>query len=627
MSQSLNIGITGLLAAQRQIGTVTHNISNANTEGYSRQRVEQETRPPQAYGNGFQGKGTEIRTVRRLADDFINRQLASTLSGEARHAGYAAYAAQVESLVASTDSGVAPALSGFFSALQDVNNDPTSVAAREVLVGATQDLALRFNEAGQRLTDIDRGLNREIANRVAEINDLSREIARLNDEIVKARAVAQDRPANDLLDKRDQAVRDIAQLVDVRTLEEADGSINVMVGKGLVLVGGPTAYPVSAVQNPTDPGRIELAYGTGGGQSIVSESVTRGRLAGLFAAREEVIDGTRNLLGRLAVSVTESVNAAHRNGMDLAGRLGTDLFSVQGPLVNADSGNSGAITVTLDPAQVSGLTGNDYSIRYDGSDYRVTNLTSGVETTFTGAGPFTLDGMVISVTAPPAAGDRYLVSPTRLGATSMTALVTDPSRIAVAAPVRSLAGATNAGSASVTAPEVLDVTDPNLQTGVDLVFADATNYRVNGVGPLIPYTPGANIDINGWRVQIAGTPVAGDTFRVENNAGGTGDNRNGLAMSDLQQTDILDGATTSYEEAYADIVGTVGARTQRANVSLASQTSLRENAEAAREEVSGVNLDEEAANLLKFQQAYQAAAQVIQTSNQLFESLIQVVRR
>lgn len=627
MSESLNIGISALLTAQRQIGTVTHNISNVNTDGFSRQRVEQQTRTPQVLGNGFQGKGVAVQTVRRLADSFVNRQLESTLSSEARHAGYAQYAALVESLVASADTGVGPALSGFFDAIQDVNADPTSVAAREVLVGAAEDLALRFNETGGRLTDIERGLNREIVNRIGEINELAGQIAALNQDIVRARAVAQDRPANDLLDQRDEAVRQLGKLIDVRTAEQSDGSIDVMIGRGLAIVGGQRTYPVSAVESPTYPGRMELAYGSGAAQSIVSDSVSKGRLAGLFAVRDEMIDSTRNQLGRLAVTLTETVNAVHRDGMDLTGALGSDLFAVNGPEVYGAASNTGSIAVALDPAATGQLTTADYRVRYDGTDFIVTNSDTGTQTTFTGAGPFALDGMVISVTGAPAAGDEYLVSPTRLGSTTMTSLVSDPSRIAVAAPVRALEGTANLGTAKIAQPEVLDVSNPALQTTTTIEFADANNYRINGAGPLIAYTPGADIDVNGWRVQVSGTPVAGDSFTVENNAGGTGDARNGLRLADLQQADLFDGATASYEETFADLVGSVGAKTQRSNVSLSSLTALRENAEAAREEVSGVNLDEEAANLLKFQQAYQAAAQVIQISNQLFESLIQAVRQ
>lgn len=631
MADPLNIGVSGLLAAQRNVATTNHNIANVNTEGYSRQRVGQETRIPQASGSGFVGKGVDVATVRRIADGFLNKQLENTLSSEAKFAAFTEYANFVEGVVAGENTGVAPALTNFFDALQDVNNDPNSSSARTVFLGAADALVSRFNEQSAQLAEIERGLNLDIRNHVDEVNQLTTNIADLNRQISEARGIGGNQPANDLLDKRDEAVRNLSELVGVQTVEQSDGTLSVFIGVGLPVVNGPLSYPLSTLQSPNDSTRTEIAYGAGAARTIVSDGLVRGRLAGLVEVRDELIADARNQLGRLAASFSSTMNAQHSDGMDLDGNLGTDLFTVGAPNV-IDPGNAGtgALTVTLNEAAIGDLQPSDYQLRYDGATYTLTELKSGKETDLSALGfapgtPVSVDGLDISLSGAMSAGDEFRIQPFRYAAIKMTFEVSDPNQVAVAAPVQSEASLNNIGDGMISQPRVVDVTDANLLNTVSIAFTSATTYSVDG-GPDVAYTPGADISINGWGVTISGTPATGDTFTIGSNAGGTGDNRNGQLMSALQQTGILNGGTSSFKEGYAELVGDVGARTRSANFSLSSLTVLRENAEIAREEVSGVNLDEEAANLLRFQQAYNASAQVIQISNQLFDSLLAAVR-
>ena len=313
--------------------------------------------------------------------------------------------------------------------------------------------------------------------------------------------------------------------------------------------------------------------------------------------------------------------------MDLNAALGGDLFTVPAPSVNFLATNVGTIGVAFDPANVGGLTTSDYRLRHDGANFTLTRLSDNNIQTLLGGGPFSVDGLTITVTSAPAANDEYLIQPTKFVPRTLQLTTTDPAELALALPIRTQSEIANLSEASISAGEILDVTNPALLNTTQIVFNDPpTTYQINGAGPILPFTSGVDIDVNGWRVQISGAPIAGDVFTVESNAGGIGDNGNGLLLSQLQFASILEGATASFQETYGILVGEVGSTLQQARVSRDALNSLAENAQAVRDELSGVNLDEEAADLLRYQQAYQAAAQVIRAADEVFQALIAAAR-
>ena len=313
--------------------------------------------------------------------------------------------------------------------------------------------------------------------------------------------------------------------------------------------------------------------------------------------------------------------------MDLRGAMGTDMFSIPPPVVNFPPTNTGTVTVAFDSDNIGGLTNSDYRLTFDGPDFTLTRQLDGVTQTLSGAGPFAVDGVVITVDAAAAVGDTFLIQPTRAVPRAMKLLTTDPADLALAGPVRTERTLSNLSDAAISRADILDETNPALLTTTSVVFDDPPNtYKLNGVGASIAYTSGTNIDLNGWRVQITGTPVAGDSFSVSSNAGGTGDNTNGLALGKLQTKPILEDGTASFEEAYAVLTGQVGAAASQAHDSSEALGSLTENAVAARDALSGVNLEEEAANLLRYHQAFQAAAQVIKTADRAFQAIIDATR-
>jgi len=627
MSSFLDIGVSGLLASQRALGTVGHNIANASTEGFSRQRVDLAARQPQAAGDVFFGRGTAIEGVERQVDAFLQDRLVVATSNLRAAESRLALTGQVNNLLGDAETGLSTAMQGFFDGVQSVADDPASVPARQVLLSEAGSLAAQFQATDARLREINAGVNGRLAQLVEDINGLSSEVASLNQEIVRALGRAQGGSPNDLLDRRDKLLQDLAGLAEVRFVSQDDGAVNVMLGKGQVLVAGASAERLALRDNPLDAGRQEIAYAAAG-NSIVSGDIGRGELGGVLAFRDEVLEPARSAVGRLAVGLAEAFNAQHREGMDLDGELGGDFFAQGDPAVNAAPGNAGSIDLALAPGGAADLAASTYELRHDGSAFQLRRTSDGSEQTLSGAGPFTVDGMTITVTSPPAAGDRYLLAPTRDAARDLRLAVTDSGDIAAAAPTRTAAAAANRGDARISAGEIVDAGDPGLLGGASIVFADPpSGYRIDGTGPLQPYTSGAPIDVNGTRVRVSGQPQAGDTFTVEANTGGSSDNRNALLLAGLQAQGVLEGGRASLAEANAELVTAVGASTRRSQSEASALGTVQAQAVAARDSVSGVNLDEEAANLMRFQQSYQAAAEVIRTAQTTFDALLGAVRR
>jgi len=626
MANVFNIGISALLTAQRQLSTVSHNIANVNTDGYSRQRTELTQLPAQTLGNLSLGSGVRASEINRIADQFLIGQLRSATTSEAKASTYVNFATQIDDLVGA--GRFTSSLEGFFAALQDANGNPASISAREVLLNSAQSIATQFSDLEQRLSASARDINGGIEAAVASINGLSNSIADINGDIVLALGRSKGEPPNDLLDQRDRLVAELSRLVGVDTLEQEDGMLNVFIGSGQLIVAGSMDLPLVTMPNPLDGTRLEIAATAGGTTSVVSQLITNGELGAALEFRDDLLEPARNAVGRLAAALAISFNEQHREGFDLDDNFGADVFSIGGPQANADPTNTGAVTVALDTTDVASLTTADYRLSHDGSDFTLLNLLDGTTQTLTGAGPFNVDGMTITITAAPAAGDVYLLQPTKSVARNMSVTISSARDLALARPNRTSANLTNIGDAAISAPTVLNVTDPGLLVSTQLVFNDPpTTFQVGGAGPLIPYTSGSDIDMNGWRVQISGTPEPGDTFSIGANVGGAGDNGNGLVLGDLQLAKIIDGFSASYQDAYSQLVGTVGSKTQQMQLSRDALQVLQDNAQASRDSLSAVNLDEEAAQLLRFQQAYSAAAQMISVANETFDSLLAAVRR
>jgi flagellar hook-associated protein 1 FlgK len=629
MPDILRTGLSGLLAFQRALATTSHNVANVATEGYSRQVTDLATKTPQGYGSGFVGNGVDVVSVRRIYDQFAVQNLRTATANAGQSDTVANFAGQIDDIIGDPTTGISTSLQAYFNAWQDVANNPSSTASRQVLISQGQTLASRFSDASTRLDGVAQNVNDKIRADVTQINSLASQLAKLNADIVTARSSFSGQPPNDLLDKRDTILTQLSQYTNVTTTSDSDGALNVFIGNGQALVLRNVSETLTAAPSSLDPSKLDISY-SGSGGTIITQSLSGGELGGLFQVRDQILDPTRNQLGLVAVGLATSVNAQQAAGLDLTGQLGSDFFSVSGPQAYPRSSNTGGGSVTASISDIGALTGDEYDLRYNGSAYSLFRVSDGSSVTLTGAGtvanPFIADGVSIVVSGAPAAGDQFRIQPTRTGASSIAAVLTDPRGIAAAGPVRASAALTNAGNATISQGDVLDASNANLLTTVSIQFLSATTYSVNG-GPAVAYASGGNIDVNGWRVQITGTPVTGDSFTVQKNTGGVADNRNALLAAGLQNENILAGGTTSISGAFSVLVGAVGSEAQQANITRDAQATIASQAKETVSSISGVNLDEEAADLVRWQHAYQAAAQTIAVASTLFDTLIAAVRR
>jgi len=660
MSNVLSVGISGLLASQAALSTTAHNVSNLNTPGYSRQRADLATRIPQPTGAGFLGNGVNVVNVRRVYDQFTTEQVRSHTSQNSRLAVYYNLASQVDNLLADPEAGLAPALQNFFDASQGVADNPSSIPARQVFISEANSLVERFGAIDERLTSLRDSVGTRLQDLVMQVNSLAQSLAKVNRDISMAGGNITGQPPNDLLDRRDELLRELAELVPVTTLDQDDGAINVFIGNGQSLVIGSNARDISTVPNPDNPQQLEIAMGKDGSGPIISDFIRGGELGGVLEFRRDILEPTENALGRIAMGLAEAVNGQHAQGLDLNNALGKQFFGLRGLTEPKDalpaSTNKSVATIDFVVTDAKALTTSDYTVSTpDGLNFNVTRISDGkVVGSFAPGGvyPYTysIDGLELNLDNGPAnAGDSFLVEPTRTAAADIRMLISNVKDIAAAAPLRSGQAASNLGTGKITNPDVSSVTDlPNIinpitAAPITLVFDDSTNQFVvaGAVAGVLPYDPnndsnGKSFDLgvalgipayNGITFTASGTPLDGDTFTIGKNADASGDNRNMLKIAGLQDAALLEGGSTNLQTAYGQMVSGVGATTHQLDVNSRAQQTILDQSIQAREEIAGVNMDEEAANLIRFQQAYQAAAQVIRAADTMFQTVLDAVRR
>jgi flagellar hook-associated protein 1 FlgK len=625
MTDLLSIGLSALRAQQRALATTGNNIANANTEGYSRQRVELTSRPTERYGTSWFGTGVDISTVRRMTDEIMADQARSSAGSLGRASAFADLAASIDDLLADTENGLPATLASFVNALQGVANDPSSSATRQALLSEARTLVSRFDGMDQRLAGIADEIRERMTSVTTEINALGASIADINRRLTQAGI---DQP-HELLDERDRLLQRLAELVQVDASVQSDGTMSVFIGSGQTLVLGNDAATIELRPGTTDPKQPQVVLSGLGADTDITRFVTGGEFGGMLDFGRELLMPARAELGRIAVGLVSSVNAAHRSGMDADGQLGGDFFSIGAPQVYGATTNTGTGAVAVTITNVAALQATNYNMTFNGTSYTLVRADTGTVVPMTGAGtvgsPFVADGLSIVVSGTPATSDQFQLKPLENAGGSLALLVTRTNDIAAAAPTRTRAELANTGTARVSPGQVIDATNASLLSTATIEFVNATTYTVNGAGSFT-YTPGADIDINGTRLQITGTPAAGDQFVVESNAGGVGDNRNVQNLISTLGQGVFAGGVT-LQGAAAQLVTNAGARTAEMSSQRDVQQLVHDQNIAKLESVRGVNLDEEAADMLRFEQLYQAAAQSMAIANSLFNNLLAVLGR
>lgn len=661
----ISIGITGIRAAQLGLLATEHNIVNANTPGYSRQNTVQATNNAITTGSGSIGQGVQVVTIKRQYDAYLNNQVNTAQTQVSNLSALYSQLSQIDLMLADPDAGMSPAMQDFFTGVQQVSSNPSSLPARQSMLTSAQTMVTRFNNLDQRLTEISNQLNGRIVSAVADINAYASEIADLNQRIVLAQS-GYSQPPNDLLDQRDQLVNELNKLIKVNTSTNSDGSFNVFIGTGQQLVIGGKTVQMTAEASSLDLTRIAVGLKTAGGTQELPESlIVGGELGGLVSFRSQSLDAAVNELGRVAASLTLTFNAQYGLGMDMSGRIAGEtgfvgeLFSVPQPRVVPSATNQGVgqlAATFLPPVAPSApdyagsfytnLSNSDYLVTFGaGGSYTVTRQNDGVAVA-TGTSPagVQFDGVSLNISVPGAmAGDRFVVKPVAEAAKNIsidTRVVADPRLVNAAAPVRMIPAITNTGVMVMSQGVVgvgysIPATQTLVATATDLTGLTGTwvaRYSDGSVSAAstgdIPLTSGtatlSGITWNNMSFSITGAPNAGDRFVIERNSDGLQDGRNALQFAALQTANTTAGGTATYQSTYSRLVAENGIRTREAKVRLAAQEAVLTQAQNARDSLSGVNLDEEAANLMKFQQAYQAAAKILDVGNKLFETLLSI---
>ncbi len=662
MAGLLGIGVSGLTAFQYSLNTTGHNIANADTEGYSRQRVELGTQSPHLGSTGWIGTGVKVTSIERMYDNFLATQVRTTQSVSSQLSSYSNYAERIDDILADPDIGLDSSIQDYFDAMQVLANDPSAIASRQSLLAESQSMVDRFHGLNGQFSDLRTQMNREMAEITGEINSLADSIARVNQNIIEAVGASGGEDPNDLLDQRENLLNELAKRVDISVVEQDDGAYNVFIGKGQALVMGSNAAQLTTRANTMDVQQYDIAFTDQTGTQVITNQLAGGEIGGLLAFRDEILDPGQNQLGLIAAGISDQMNDQHRLGIDLYDKLGGDFFSPPGISVLQDSTNSSAVSVTGSMVDSSNLTSSDYLLKSDGGDlYTLTRLSDGQNFAINTGGTYPyssseVDGFSLTISGAATAGDQFLVRPTRDAAAQLSLQVSDPRAIAAAGALRSrntdnsITNGPNLGTGVVSPPTVTDASTINSGTSISLTFDAANNrFQLNvdldgdGNNDTLAYDPqndsaGKPFTLNGLgdpSFTISGVPKDGDSFVIEFNAGGVGDNRNALAMSSLQGRNTLLGdtdtaaantPTATFQDAYSQLVSDVGSKTRHAQVNLDATSGMLERHQMSLSSVNGVNLDEEAANLIRYQQAYQANAQVISVANTLFDSLLGAVR-
>ncbi|KVT31379.1 flagellar hook-associated protein FlgK [Burkholderia ubonensis] len=659
MSNTLmNLGISGLNAAIWGLTTTSNNIANSATPGYTIERPVYAEASGQYTGSGYLPQGVNTVTVQRQYSQYLSDQLNSAQTQGGALSTWNTLVAQLNNYVGSPTAGISTAITNYFTGLQNVANKAADTSVRQTAMSNAQVLADQLKAAGAQYDALRQSVNTQLSATVAQINTYTTQIAQLNQQI--ATAGSQGQPPNQLMDQRDQAVSNLSSLAGIQVVRNDQGYSVFMAG-GQPLVVADKSYTLAAVTSSSDPSELSVvsqgiagANPPGPNQALPDASLSGGTLGGLLAFRRQTLDPAQAQLGAIATSFAAQVNAQNALGVDLSGNPGGNLFSTGSPTVYANQANTGNATLNVSFANPSQPTTSDYTLSYQGANkYALTDRATGtvVGTATSATMPISIGGLNFSVSGTMNAGDSFTVLPTRGALGGFSLATANGSAIAAASPVAVSASGTNTGTGKITQGAVTagyqipaggttltyDATTNTLSgfpagTTVTIAGTPPTTVPIAGPTTTVPYNPatGATMTmtgaapgaINGVTITLSGTPSTGDTFKIGPYSGGTSDGSNALALAQLVTAKTLGGGTTTLTGAYANYVNGIGNTASQLKSSSAAQTALVGQITKAQQEVSGVNQNEEAANLMQYQQLYQANAKVIQTASTLFQTVL-----
>jgi flagellar hook-associated protein 1 FlgK len=639
-STLLSIGTRAMFANYAALQTIGHNIANVNTEGYSRQQVELATAQGQFTGAGFFGKGVDVVAVTRAHNEFLTREAATATAQSAADAARLEQLQRLEAVFPPGENGLGYAASSLLNAMVDLASRPADTSTRQVVLARAQELAQRYAGASAQIDALQGGVVQDLQVAVASVNRLAQGIATVNDQIARAQGTGH--APNDLLDRRDQLIAELSELVQVTTLPADDGTMSVFIAGGQRLVLGLQATALTVVQDEFDPTRAAIAADDGGTpRPLPSSLLSGGEIGGLLRFQNEDLADARTALGRMAATLATRLNEQQALGLDAGNPpgAGAPLFAF-GALqslparTNARDVSGNFIgTVSMAIADESALQASEYTLEPDlaaPGQYRLTRLSDGLVRTV--ASGDTVDGLTITASAV-AANDRFLLQPVSRAAANLRRVLDDPRGLAAASPLQAERNAANTGTASVASLRVASPTaDPQQTASISFTAAGAYNWELRDrtTNALLSsgsatWQPGQPIALNGFELQLDGVPAAGDIFTVAQTLYPATSNGNALALAELRDERFVGGETIT--DAYASVMAGVGVSVQSARTASEVSGSVATQARERLSSQTGVNLDEEAARLIQFQQSYRAAAKVLQVAQSVFDTLLQAAGR
>ncbi|WP_186132690.1 flagellar hook-associated protein FlgK [Burkholderia gladioli] len=655
-SNLLNLGLSGINAALWGINTTGQNISNQATPGYSVERPIFAESDGQYTPNGFSPSGVTTVTVQRQFSQYLSDQLNSANTTASALSSYSALVATLNNYVGNPSAGIGAAISSYFSGLQTVANNAGNQSTQQTALSAGQTLATQINAAGAQFDALRTQVNQQLQSSVTSVNALTAQIAQLNQQI--ATAGSQGQPPNQLLDQRDQAVASLSQYVGVQ-VTQINGNYNVSIGNGQPLVVGNNSYQLSTAPSAADPSELSLTVqstvnGAATTTVLPDSSVSGGSIGGALQFRTQTLDPAEAQLGAIAVSFAAQTNAQNALGVDLNGKVGGNLFTLPTPatITNANNTGNATLTAAFDNAQQPPTS--DLTLSFNNGTYTLTNKTTGTVVGTANSLPATLGGLKLSATGTMQPGDSFTIEPTR-GALNSFGVVSGAT-IASGAPVFAQKTATNTGTGAITPGSVTtgyqipssattltynaaskSLTGFQVGTTVTIGTTPPTTVAITNANTQVPYdaSKGATLTItstvqpptdtnlmNNVTVSISGAPADGDTFTIQGGSSGTNDGRNAQLLSALATSKAFDGGSTTLTSAYSSYVNNVGNAAASLSARSSVQAGVVSQITTQQQSVSGVNQNEEAVNLMQYQQMYQANAKVIQTASTLFSTLL-----
>lgn len=641
------VGTRAMGVNAAKLESVSHNISNANTEGYSRQEVKLSTEQSQETMYGFVGRGVRIASVDRASDPYLTREANQSTSLAAADQARLEKLRLLEGLFPLGEAGIGYAAGEMLNAFVDIANQPQDLSARQVLLARAEDLASRTRSTASEIVNLQEGVVADLRGSVAQVNSITKQIANLNSQV--RAVIGTGHEPNDLMDQRDLLVKKLNQFIQVSTVNAEDGTVAVFLGGGQRLVLGSDAESLMVGRDEFDSSLARLAISSPSGEITVStDMIQGGSISGLMRVQNEDLVQARNQLGQMTSALAWRLNEQQSLGIDLSTPpdTGDPIFDFGEPQVLASVKNASSLTdLPLNLSIVDGrfLQASDYSLEPDTStpgQYVVTRLSDGQVSLLSDGDTF--DGLQLNITDPIPNGDKFILRPVGASALQMHRVLDRPTGIAAASPFTAVADASNTGTATIkslsmaSAPS--DAMAPTATDALSIVFTSPNgDYELQSPAgtPLSTgsWQPGQAIAYNGFELLLNGVPNEGDTLTVARTAYPMGNNGNALSLLALRDEDLVGRQTlppngtspgNTITSAYSQVIGNIGVLVQSAKTTADISTSLAQNANDLLTNKLGVNLDEEASRLIQYQQSYQASAKILQVAQTVFDIMLSI---